>query len=175
MSPYVYTCFMFIHVYFLFLVYIHVCQGMYSWWSVYRWLHTVYQIYRHCWTVYAHLCILLGAAFLFALLAGLEAGFGCCQVSLLFKFKHTSWISISLSSLLLSTLCPRLLDSAGGRCRSCRRLPPAAGARRSSAADTCRGSSTSVPLLYTVGQVYKLSLTLGGPARATDTIWLQNV
>ncbi len=41
---------------------------------------------------------------------------------------HTSLISISLSSLALSTQCPRLPDRAGGRCRSCRRLPAAAGA-----------------------------------------------
>jgi hypothetical protein len=30
--------------------------------------------------------------------------------------------------------------------------------------------STSVTLFYTVGQVCRLSLTLGGPARATDAI-----
>ncbi len=35
-------------------------------------------------------------------------------------------------------------------------------------------SSTSIPLLYTVGQVCRLLLTLGGAARATDAIWLQN-
>ena len=33
-----------------------------------------------------------------------------------------------------------------------------------------RVDSTSVPLLYTVGPVCRLSLTLGGPARATDAI-----
>ena len=37
------------------------------------------------------------------------------------------------------------------------------------------GPSTSVPILYTVGQVCRLSLTLGRPARATDAIWLPNV
>ncbi len=38
----------------------------------------------------------MGSAFCFALLAGLWAGTGFCQVSHLFKFKHTSSISISL-------------------------------------------------------------------------------
>jgi hypothetical protein len=50
-------------------------------------------------------------------------------VSRPFKFKYKSLISISLSSLLLSNPCPRLPDKAGGRRRSCRRLPAAAGAR----------------------------------------------
>ena len=116
---------MYIHVCYLFCVYIHVCQSMYSWCSEYRWLHTVYQMYRHCWTVYVHWCIPLGTAFWF--------GSGCCQVSHLFKFKHTSLISISLSGLPLSTPCPRLPDRAGGRCRSCRHLPAAACARRACA------------------------------------------
>ncbi len=54
-------------------------------------------------------------------------------MSRLFKFKYTSLISISLSSLLLSNPCPRLPDRAGGRCRSCRSLPAAAAARRAGA------------------------------------------
>jgi hypothetical protein len=118
---------MYIHVCYLFHVYIHVCQSMYSWCSEYRWLHTVYQMYRHCWTVYVHWCIPLGTVFLF--------GSGCCQVSHLFKFKHTSLISISLSGLPLSTQCPRLPDRAGGRCRpgSCRHLPATACASRACA------------------------------------------
>ena len=77
------------------------------------------------------LLYLFDSAFLFALLAGLLAVPGCCQVSRLFKFKHTSLIGISLSSLLhsLSTPCPRLPDRARGLCWSCRRLPAAGGAR----------------------------------------------
>ena len=42
------------------------------------------------------LLYLFDSAFLFALLAGLLAGPGCCQVSRLFKFKHTSLIGIRL-------------------------------------------------------------------------------
>ena len=71
--------------------------------SVYRWLHTFHELYRqrctvyiHRSTVYVHWYILSAAAFLFARLAGLLAGTGCCLVSHLFKFKHTSLISISL-------------------------------------------------------------------------------
>jgi hypothetical protein len=58
---------------------------------------------------------------------------GCCQVSCLFKFKHTSLMGISLSSLPLSTQCPHLPYRAWGRCRSCRLLPATAGARSASA------------------------------------------
>ncbi len=90
---------MYIHVCYLFLVYIHVSfQGMYSWCAVYRWLHTFHEMYRHSWMVYIHWCMLLGLAFSFALLACLQAGSGCCQVSRLFKFKHTCLISIILKS-----------------------------------------------------------------------------
>ena len=71
--------------------------------SVYRWLHTFHELYRqrctvyiHRSTVYVHWYILSAAAFLFARLAGLLAGTGCCLVSHLFKFKHTSLIGISL-------------------------------------------------------------------------------
>ena len=71
--------------------------------SVYRWLHTFHELYRqrctvyiHRSTVYVHWYILSAAAFWFALLAGLLAGTGCCLVSHLFKFKHTSLIGISL-------------------------------------------------------------------------------
>ena len=71
--------------------------------SVYRWLHTFHELYRqrctvyiHRSTVYVHWYILSAAAFWFALLAGLLAGSGCCLVSHLFKFKHTSLIGISL-------------------------------------------------------------------------------
>ena len=64
--------------------------------SVYRWLHTFHEMYRHCWNVYVHWYVLLDAAFWFARLAGLQAGTGCCLVSCLFKFKLTSSIGISL-------------------------------------------------------------------------------
>ena len=70
-------------------------------------------------------------------------------MSLVFKFKHTGLIGISLSSLLLSTQCPRLPDRAGDRCRSCRRLPAAAGASSACAGvapdeDCCAGTCSGV-------------------------------
>ncbi len=54
-----------IHVCYIFLIYILVCQGMYSWFSVYRWLLTFHEMYRYHWTVYVHWCILLVSAFVF--------------------------------------------------------------------------------------------------------------
>jgi hypothetical protein len=39
---------MYIHVCSILLIYIHVCQGIYQCWcSVYRWLHTFQEMYRH--------------------------------------------------------------------------------------------------------------------------------
>ncbi len=55
-------------------------------------------------------------------------------------------IVISLSSLLLSTQCPRVPDRAGGRCRRCRRLPAAAAARSADTGVTvrCAGADAGV-------------------------------
>ncbi len=87
-NMYIPCTYMHIHVCYLFLVYIHVCQGMYSWCSVNRWLHTFHEMYRHCWMVYVHWCILLGSAFWFALLAGPACRLGLAAAWSLFKFKH---------------------------------------------------------------------------------------
>ncbi len=63
-------------------------------------------------------------------------------MSLLFKFKHTSLIGVSLSNLLLSTQCPSLPERAGGLCRSCRHLPSAGAlGARSAGACVCRSGS----------------------------------
>jgi hypothetical protein len=53
-------------------------------------------------------------------------------------------MGISLSSLLLSTPCPRLPDRAGGRCRGCRRLP-AAGAGPEAPAAPAQASQSAAP------------------------------
>ncbi len=80
-------------------------------------------------------------SFLFALLPGLYAGSGCCQLSRLFKFKHTRLIGIGLSSLLLSTPCPCLPDKAGGWFRNCKLLPATCSAS-SVCAGVCRAGNS---------------------------------
>ena len=97
----VYTRFNFYkHVY---TMYMHVC-------TAYVWCTEGYIHFLKCTDIVEHgtyiaqtllntvrtLLYLFDSAFLFALLAGLLAGPGCCQVSRLFKFKHTSLIGIRL-------------------------------------------------------------------------------
>ncbi len=82
-------------------------------------------------------------------------------MSRLFKFKHTSLISIRLSSLLLSTQCPLLPDRAGGRCRGCRRLPAAGCARSAGTGVTVRRAGAGAGVSTLIASVLLLVLKLG--------------
>ena len=81
----------------MYTMYIHVCTAYVLCTEGYIHLMKCTDIVEHnTYTVQTLLNLvrtllyLFDSAFLFALLAGLLAGPGCCQVSRLFKFKHTS-------------------------------------------------------------------------------------